>query len=148
MGSNKQYDGYRAFEYLDAGRDFEPFEFQDEPHFFGEPHEIELDSADAERADALSDECEIVSMHEHAVYFPKDMDAVEEYARQGRAFTAYDALTESNLDAVGLAQHRPLAGSRGLLRRRRSKNHGWQPPSRARNGVGLIAMDETQGARR
>ena len=100
MGSNKQYDDYRAYEYLEAGTDFKPFEFQDDPYFFGDPHEIELDSVDAERADALSDECEIVSMHEHAFYFPKDMNAVEDYARQGRAFTAYDALAESTLDAV------------------------------------------------
>ena len=100
MGLNKQYNGYEAFEFLEAGEDYEAFEFQDGAHHFDEPYEVALTDDDAERADRLSAENTIVSMHEHAFYFPKDMTEVDDYARQGRAFTAYDALAQSNLDAV------------------------------------------------
>jgi membrane dipeptidase len=100
MGSDKQYQGYQPYEYLEAGDDYEQFETQSNPHYFDEPYEIPLGEEDEDRAERLSAEETIVSMHEHAFYFPKDASDVEAYCRQGRSFTAYDALAESNLDAV------------------------------------------------
>ena len=100
MGSDKKYQGYRPFDYLDAGEDYKQFETQDGAHYFDDPYEIPLDEEDEARAERISASETIVSMHEHAFYFPKNTEEVQEYCRQGRAFTAYDALEESNLDAV------------------------------------------------
>jgi membrane dipeptidase len=100
MGRNTEYDGYQPFDYLEAGDDYREFEFQDEPHFFGDGYEVPLDDASEERADRLSADNTVVSLHEHAFYFPEDLDRLHEYCREGRAHTAYDALAQSNLDAV------------------------------------------------
>lgn len=100
MGLDKQYQEYRPFDYLDAGEDFEQFNTQSDPHYFENPYEIPLEEEDEARAERLSASETIVSMHEHAFYFPENIEEVEDYCRQGRAFTAYDALAESNLDAV------------------------------------------------
>jgi membrane dipeptidase len=101
MGENTQYDGYEAFDYLEAGEDYTTFEFQDDlTGEWGEAYEVPLDGADAERAARLSAENTVVSLHEHAFLFPEDIDEQTEYARQGRAFTAYEFLSRSNLDAV------------------------------------------------
>ena len=100
MGTDKRYDGYGAFDYLEAGEDYERFDVQDGAHHFGEPYEVPLDEADEERAARLAAENTVVSMHEHAFYFPEDVSEVDAYCREGRAYTAYDALAESNLDAV------------------------------------------------
>lgn len=96
----KQYDGYEPFQYLDAGEDYETFATQNDPHYFGEPYRISLTDTDEVRAERLSADETIVSMHEHAFYFPLDVNEVEDYCRQGRSMTAYDALAKSNLDAV------------------------------------------------
>ena len=102
MGDNTQYDGYEAFQYLDAGSDYESFEFQEEPTGeWGEPYEVPLEGDDEKaRCDRLSTENTIVSLHEHAFLFPKDIDEQTEYARQGRMWTAYEFLSRSNLDAI------------------------------------------------
>jgi len=99
MGSNKDYDGYDSFAYLDAGEDYEPFELADE-HAAGEPYRIPLSDDEAERAERLAATNAVVSLHEHPVYFPADMDEFWEYSRQGRFWTAYDALARTSLDAV------------------------------------------------
>lgn len=100
MGDDKQYYGYEPFDYLETDEDYEAFEVQDGAHHFDELYEVPLDEEEEDRAALLSAENTIVSLHEHAFYFPKDVTEVGEYCRQGRAYTAYDALAESNLDAV------------------------------------------------
>jgi membrane dipeptidase len=100
MGSQKQYDGYQPFEYLDAGEDYEIFATQEEPHFFGKPYSIPLDADEEARAEQLSADETIISLHEHAFYFPENIEEIDDYCRQGRTMTAYDALAASNLDAV------------------------------------------------
>ena len=100
MGIDKQYHGYEPFDYLEAGKDYEEFHVQDGAHHFDEPYEVPLEAADEARAEQLSADNTVVSMHEHAFYFPDDVTDVREYCRQGRTMTAYDALAESNLDAI------------------------------------------------
>jgi|AntRauMinimDraft_3_1070383.scaffolds.fasta_scaffold00413_4 membrane dipeptidase len=100
MGSQKQYDGYQPYEYLDAGEDYENFATQEEPHFFGEPYSIPLDADEETRTEKLSADETVISLHEHAFYFPENIEEINDYCRQGRAMTAYDALAASNLDAV------------------------------------------------
>lgn len=100
MANKETYEGYEAFEYLESGTDYEEFAFQSEPHSFGDPDELPLTDAESARAHRLSAEELSISLHEHAYYFPKDTSKFDAYFRQGRTFTAYDALAESSLDAV------------------------------------------------
>ena len=100
MGRDKAaaYDGYRPYDYLEAGVDYEPFEFQDGPHAFDAPYEVPLADDAAARADRLADGL-VVSLHEHGYYVPADVTELFEYASQGRAWTAYEAFARGPLDA-------------------------------------------------
>ncbi|MFB6300123.1 MAG: dipeptidase [Halobacteriales archaeon] len=101
MGLNKQYDGYQPFEYLEAGEDYEEFDLPSErTGEWGSPYEVPLEDDQESRADRLSEELTIISLHEHAFKFPTDLDRQPAYAKQGRMFTGYEFLADSNLDGV------------------------------------------------
>ena len=101
MGRNTEYDGYESFDYLDAGDDYEPFDLvESRTGDYGEPYEVPLDEEDVARADRLSAENTIVSLHEHPSKYLKDMSERPTLANQGRMWLAYEFLAESNLDAV------------------------------------------------
>jgi membrane dipeptidase len=116
MGSpdDHQYDGYEPFSYLDAGVDFETFDLPDD-YQWGEPYELELTADEERRAAEVAADNVVFSMHDHPVYVPTDMLAdFRDYSREGRLFTAYDALAESPLDGVfdnvGLARGASRSG--------------------------------------
>jgi membrane dipeptidase len=101
MGSpeNHQYDGYQPFQYLPEDA-FERYELPDS-YQWGDSYQIELTEAEEERATKAAADNLVFSLHDHPVYVPKDMAAdFQDYASEGRLFTAYDALAESPLDAV------------------------------------------------
>jgi Zn-dependent dipeptidase, microsomal dipeptidase homolog len=101
MGSpeNHQYDGYQPFQYLDDDA-FERYELPDS-YQWGDSYQIELTEAEEERAAEAATDNLVFSLHDHPVYVPKDMAAdFQDYASEGRLFTAYDALAKSPLDAV------------------------------------------------
>jgi membrane dipeptidase len=91
-----RFDGYRAFDYLDHDRP----PLADTYAAVAEPSEVPLDRDEADRYERLVEEHPVVSLHEHAFRFPTDMDDLDEYVREGRCYTAYEALAESNLDCV------------------------------------------------
>lgn len=100
MGSKKSYDGYESFQYLEAGEDFETFELPDD-YQWGDPYLLDLTEKQEERAEQVSADNVVVSLHDHPVYVPQDMAAdFQNYSSEGRLFTAYDALAESPLDGV------------------------------------------------
>ncbi|MDY6819431.1 MAG: peptidase M19, partial [Halobacteriales archaeon] len=66
MGLDKQYDGYEPYEYLQAGEDYEPFEFPETIHSHDEPYEVPLSAEEETRAEQFSADNTIVSLHEHA----------------------------------------------------------------------------------
>lgn len=92
------YDGYRSFQFLEAGHDYEVFELPDE--HAGEPWLVPLSDEEERRANSLIESNTLVSLHEHTSYLPKDMDRRGEYTRQGRVITPYEYLAESPLDAA------------------------------------------------
>lgn len=100
MGENTQFDGYESFDYLDAGEDYREFDLP-EMHSGFEPYEVPLSDEEADQADRISREATIVSLHEHAFSFPENIkEETWEYVREGRVFTPYRFLAESNLDGV------------------------------------------------
>lgn len=98
MGINKKYDGYVAYSYLDE-HDFERFELCDADKTFPS-YLIPLSEEEESRVEKLAAENVMISLHEHPVLFPKNMDEVFAFNREGRQSCAYEALSRSYLDCV------------------------------------------------
>lgn len=100
MGVNKQYRGYRSYQYLEAGRDYRCFELVEEPYRVP-PYLVSLNQEQMERLTRLARETIFISLHDHPTLMPKnlrrDLDA---YERQGREHTAFLGLAQSYLDCV------------------------------------------------
>jgi len=115
--TDKQFDGYEAYEYLVAGEDYRTVELP-EMHAGFEPREVELTEAEEARVESVNDET-IISLHEHPFYFPKDVhEDLWEYVREGRIHAAYEDLSKAPLDAV-FDFH--LDGLSGI-----HSKHGWK----------------------
>jgi membrane dipeptidase len=99
MGINKNYSGYKSFDYLEKGKDFKEFKLLEGQNAF-EPHLVPLSSEQEERVKRLADELVLISLHEHPFIFPADVRETFAYVRETRIFTAYEALSNSYWDAV------------------------------------------------
>jgi membrane dipeptidase len=99
MGINKQYSGYKSFDYLEAGKDFRQFELvQGHSPFPANP--VPLSPEQEQRVGNLAEKLVMVSLHEHPHLFPADIDETLAYGKQVRVATAYEALADSCWDAV------------------------------------------------
>lgn len=94
-----RYDGYRSFQYLEAGVDYQPFELAKE---IGRvpSRRIEISAGQERRVQRLLEENTIVSLHDHVTVAPANVAQMPEYRRQGREWTGYEGLRVSGLDAV------------------------------------------------
>ena len=94
-----RYDGYRSFQYLEAGSDFRPFELAKE---IGRVPSRRVDVSDEEerRVQRLLQEHTVVSLHDHATVAPANVAEMPEYRRHGREWTGYEGLSVSGLDCV------------------------------------------------
>lgn len=99
MGKKKKYSGYRAYQYLEAEADYKTFKLAKEIGRV-EAYWVPLSKGEEERAEELLEKYIVVSMHDHPVLFPEDMNQLIEYNGEGRGFLAYEALSISCLDAV------------------------------------------------
>jgi membrane dipeptidase len=95
----KKYAGYESFKYLGADTDFPvaPLVTQDNRVA---PYDMSLNSAELARLEKIYDDNVIVSLHEHAVVFPDDIDKTLDYNRDGRQATGYSGLSKSGLDCL------------------------------------------------
>ena len=71
MATPREHDGYRSFDYLEAGADYPPYELAAQLDRVA-PTEIVLTAEEAARAERLAAECVMVSLHEHLSLFPMD----------------------------------------------------------------------------
>ena len=96
---NARYDGYRSFQYLEAGVDYQPFELAKE---IGRvpSRRIETSPDQEQRVQRLLEENTVVSLHDHVTVAPADVAEMPQYRRQGREWTGYEGLSVSGLDAV------------------------------------------------
>jgi membrane dipeptidase len=99
MGSNKEYSGYRSFDYLERGRDYKEFELIQGISPF-EPYLIPLTSEQEQRVEVQANALVMISLHEHPHLFPADIREVQAYNHEARIETAYEALADSYWDAV------------------------------------------------
>jgi membrane dipeptidase len=99
MVKAKKYNGYKAYQYLEAGKDYQEFKLCKElgrvPPYF-----VPLSKVEEERFDQFLEKNLIISLHEHPVLWPEDMSQAMELQHMGRDFMAYEALSVSGLDVV------------------------------------------------
>lgn len=98
MGIKASYNGYKAYSYIEAGKDYKEYELSDW-NWAGE-YLLPLNEDQEERVLKLAKESIIVSLHEHPTFFPKDLSQTMDYNRDGRSVCAYEALSKSYLDCV------------------------------------------------
>jgi len=98
MGGKKKYEGYRAFDYLEAGFDYKVFDLVNHPRI--EQYYVPLSKTEEERFQELVERSVLIDLHEHPVLWPEDMRELPELNGLGRNFTAYEALSTSHLDCV------------------------------------------------
>jgi membrane dipeptidase len=96
----ERYDGYTAYQYLEAGKDYRDIKYAQQigrvPPYQG----LDLSDAEAERTKRLLHDEIVVSLHEHVQVFPEDMSDLREHIRQGREPTGYEGLSRSGMTAV------------------------------------------------
>jgi len=99
MTLKKNYDGYKAYSYLEEGVDYPYFKYPSATKRV-EPYLLSLNEVQEKRLLEVVDKSIIISLHDHPVFFPEDMKQVFEYNREGRQVAAYEALSKSYLDVV------------------------------------------------
>ena len=99
MGVNKKYNGYKAYQYLEAGKDYKAFKLAKEIDRV-EPYLVPLSSEEEARVQKIAAENIVISLHDHPVAWVDDMAEIFECNREGRHFAAYEGLSTSCLDAV------------------------------------------------
>lgn len=98
--SNKKiYDGYKSFEYLEAGVDYKEYKLAKEINRV-EPYIYPVTNDEEELVQKILMDEYIVSMHEHTFITPENLSEFYEFRRQGRDWTAYEALSTSGLDVI------------------------------------------------
>jgi membrane dipeptidase len=99
MGRKKVYDGYKAFDYLEAGFDYKEFELCKGSKRVA-PYYVPLSKGEEELFEEVIGESTVISLHEHPVLWPEDMGESMEMKNLGRDFAAYEDLSSSRLDCV------------------------------------------------
>jgi len=99
MVKSKSYNGYKAFQYLEPGKDYQEFKLCKE---LGRvhPYFVSLSKTEEERFERFVEKNLVISLHEHPVIWPEDMSQGMEQQHMGRDFMAYEALSVSGLDCV------------------------------------------------
>jgi membrane dipeptidase len=95
----RNYSGYRSFDYLTGGKDYQEFKLAKEIDRVP-PYLVPLSAVEEERVERILAEHPVVSLHDHPVLEPADMSQVFEYKHTGRQITPYEALSRSCLSCV------------------------------------------------
>ncbi|WP_142825876.1 dipeptidase [Planococcus soli] len=99
QGNKKNYDGYKSFQYLEAGTDYKEYKLSKENDRVA-PYDYPVSAAEEEQVQTIMEEDYMVSMHEHTFIMPDNLQEFYEFRRQGRDWTAFEALSQSGLDVI------------------------------------------------
>lgn len=99
LGRNKQYDGYKPYQYLEPGRDYKEFKLRKAiiPDWW-EP--VSLSKSEEERFTELMTKSVVMDLHAHPDISTENPYEIRECDKEGRNFIAYEALAMSGLDCV------------------------------------------------
>ena len=95
----KNYDGYRSYQYLEAGVDYKEYELVKQLDRVPS-RQVEVTTEQAERVARLMNDNLVISLHDHCFVAPKDLRQFLEFRRWGRDFTGFEGLAVSGLDCV------------------------------------------------
>lgn len=95
----KGYKGYRAYQYLEKDIDYKGFELAKEIDRV-EPYLIPLTPEEEKRVENIIKNNIVISLHDHPIVTPANINELMDYEREGREFTAYEGLAHSCIDAV------------------------------------------------
>jgi len=95
----KGYKGYKSYQYLEKDKDYKGFELAKEIDRV-EPYLIPLTPEDEKRVENIIKNNIIISLHDHPVTTPANINELLDYEREGRECTAYEGLAHSCLDVV------------------------------------------------
>lgn len=99
MGANKQYQGYRSYQYLEENVDYKGFRLAREIDRVPSRC-IELSPAEEKRVQDILARNIVISMHDHPVVAPEDITEIFEQKRCGRDFTGFSGLAASGVDCT------------------------------------------------
>lgn len=99
MKAHKHYDGYKSFQYLRAGLDYEEFALAKEVGRVNS-RQVVVTPEQEKHVQDLLDQSLVVSLHDHPSLVPEDPREIFWYRRQGRDFTGYEGLSVSKTDVV------------------------------------------------
>ena len=94
-----RYDGYRSFSYLEAGRDYRPFQLASETDRVP-PFVVDVSEAQEDRTWRLLATHPAISLHDHLEVAPDDIIQQDEWVREAHLATGYEGLARSGLAAV------------------------------------------------
>ncbi|WP_417898790.1 membrane dipeptidase [Bacillus haimaensis] len=95
----KIYDGYKSFQNLELGVDYKEYKLADELNRVP-AYTYPVSDEEEVQVQTILQEDHIISMHEHTFIAPEDLSEFYEFRRQGRDWTAFEALSKSGLDVV------------------------------------------------
>jgi membrane dipeptidase len=98
MGIKTAYDGYKAYSYLEEGKDYPKYKFA-EWNWAGE-YLLPLSKEQEDRVKQLAKEKIFIALHEHPTLFPENIQDTVQYNKDGREFCAYEGLSKSYIDCV------------------------------------------------
>ncbi len=99
MSNKKNYDGYRSFQYLDEGIDYQPFRLAREVDRVPSS-QVAISGEQERRVERLMRDNLVISLHDHAFVVPENPNEIWEYRRAGRDWTGYEGLSVSGIDAI------------------------------------------------
>ena len=99
MATSRRTDEYRSFQYLHAGSDYQPYDLASELDRVPATV-VELTDAETERANRLTSEILMISMHDHPNRFPDNISQTPRYIKDGHIATAYEGLAHSSWHCV------------------------------------------------
>lgn len=99
MSTKKAYKGYKAYQYLERDKDYRYFKLAKEINRV-EPYILPLTLEQQNKVEEVIEKNVVISLHEHPIITPEDINELMDYEREGREFTAFEGLANSCLDAV------------------------------------------------
>jgi membrane dipeptidase len=99
MGRNKKYEGYKAYQYLEPGRDYREFKLRRAviPDWWGP---VPLSKTEEERFETVMENSVVIDLHAHPDISTENPLEGRDFDREGRNVLAYEALAASGLDCV------------------------------------------------
>ncbi|MHA1577051.1 MAG: dipeptidase [Candidatus Thorarchaeota archaeon] len=99
MGMKKKYAGYKAYQYLTPGIDYKEFKLRQALKKEW-AYKVPLSKNEEERVTEILENNIIIDLHEHPVLYPENPSETLLLNEEGRDFMAYEALSQSGVDAV------------------------------------------------